>query len=207
MANIFYYNGVYKLLYINFYVFSLLCLILLIIGGFFGYLIAKPKLTDEYDSIIPQEIQDLSLSEFRSIQLYQNEWQSVLETQRHFNDLIIRFRGFTLTSFTILTGAAITAEEFIISGHVHTLMLLPLGFWLAVALLDLGYYHQLLNGSVAYAVDKFDNHGWLKSRGFFGLTHKIRKHVNPLQSHCLIIIYYILPLSAVVILFSYFIRR
>ena len=120
---------------------------------------------------IPPDGEKQSVSPPLLMDFRMEEWKEIVATQRHFNDLIIRFRATTLTAFAALAGAAVTLAEVIElqEANLVIVMALPIAFWLAAAALDLGYYHRLLLGAVAEAT-KFDNHESFKSQGFFGLT-------------------------------------
>ena len=149
---------------------AILLLLTLSMGFLLSLFFNKPKTHQVDNTAIPLNIPILSSNEARAIELYQNEWESVLETQRHFNNLIIKFRGSTLTGFIFLTGLAVTAEELLKGENTLAILSLIFFFWIATAILDLCYYHKLLLGAVEYADDKFDKHEWLKSKGFFVLV-------------------------------------
>jgi hypothetical protein len=132
------------------------------------------------------------------VEFYQKEWQVVIDTQMHFNDLIIKFRTLTLTTFAALVGAALTVSKIATLTTVEMALLLaiPGVFWLTAALLDYFYYHRLLLGAVAQAA-KFDSSRWLAELGMFGMTKSIQTHISPRASHSLLISYYALPLFVV----------
>ena len=54
-------------------------------------IIAKHKGRDIPVNRIPESLPDLSDNEKAVIPFYQTEWKTIIETQMHFNDLIIRF--------------------------------------------------------------------------------------------------------------------
>src|SRR5262245_51481712 len=66
------------------------------------------------------------------LQLYQKEWQVVIDTQMHFNDLIIKFRTLTLTSFAALVGAALTVSKIatLTPVEIALLLVIPGVFWI-----------------------------------------------------------------------------
>ena len=145
-------------------------------------------------TIIPEEPETLSQEERQRIELHLQEWKVVIETQMHFNDLIIRFRQITLTTFAALTGAAVAVTKTVQLSDTAMVLLvaLPTVFWLSAAALDLLYYHRLLIGAVNQAA-KFDTSTWLGAHGFFGLTATISTQVTRVGSRRLVLVYYLLP--------------
>src|SRR5688572_9649785 len=128
----------------------------------------------------PEPRATLTAEEMKLLELYQREWQVVIGTQMHFNDLIIRFRTLTLATFAALVGAALTLTKTANLAPLEMTLLLaiPGVFWVTAWLLDYFYYHRLLLGAVAEAA-KFDEAPWFVSLGMFGMTKAIRGHVTP----------------------------
>ncbi len=186
---------------LKFIYFAFLLLLMFFMGFLLSLFINKPKTRQKDNTKIPIDIPTLSSGEARAIELYQNEWESVLETQRHFNNLIIKFRGSTLTGFVFLTGLTVTAEELLKGENTLAILTLIFFFWIATAILDLCYYHKLLLGAVEYADDKFDKHEGLKSQGFFGLTTKVKHTISPMESKFFILLYYMIPIIALMSLY------
>ena len=150
---------------------------------------------------IPLDIPIINEGEQRIVQLYLQEWQVIIETQMHFNDLILRFRSIVLTAFVTLIGAAIAIQKVIFFSKSDLLLVLALPgvLWVTAFVIDFGYYHRLLMGSVAQAL-KFDDAGKLKEYGLFGLTSCISEHVHPPTSKVLVFIYYFIPLISLAVL-------
>lgn len=136
------------------------------------------------------------------IQIYQTEWKSIIETQMHFNDLIIRFRSIVLTVLIALVGTciALNANEKIDEELLPVLLSFALVFWVTAFVLDRYYYHRLLLGSVNQAM-KFDESQLGKKYGLFGLTTCIANAVHPPTSNILISIFYGLPALSLVVYF------
>ena len=159
---------------------------------------------------IPDTFPKLSTDEAKLLELYLTEWKVVIDTQMHFNDLIIRFRTLTLTTFAALVGAAITIAKTASLTEIELgiLLGLPVVFWITAWLIDFFYYHRLLLGAVAEA-KKFDQSPTLAKMGFFGMTDCIRAHAPPRSSRVLLVIYYALPLvaSAAILLRWFAVRR
>lgn len=148
---------------------------------------------------IPVALSGLPSGHKDLIELLQREWQTNISVQMHFNDLIIKFRSMTLAAFAALFGAALAvANALTLSPKVKGVVLvLPVGFWVAAGFLDLGYYHRLLLGAVSQAA-KFDDHDGLRELGLFGLTTTIKKTVRPFSAQVFVVLYYLLPMIAVV---------
>ena len=126
-----------------------------------------------------------------------------IETQMHFNDLIIRFRSIVLTAIVTLSGASIafveTANLKNSDALFRMLIAALLIVWITAFILDLGYYHRLLIGSVNQAL-KFDNSDLGKKYGLFGLTTCIKNSVHPPASKKMIIIFYSIPAFGMIFL-------
>ena len=132
------------------------------------------------------------------IERYLSEWKVVIETQMHFNDLIIRFRSITLTAFISMTGAALTLLKMEIFVD-NLLLLIPIVFWCTAGILDFCYYNRLLLGSVRQA-KKFDQSKKMKELGLFGMTACIGSHVNSTATKFLVIAYYFFPVIAIIVI-------
>jgi hypothetical protein len=122
------------------------------------------------------------------------EWKTTIETQMHFNDLIIRFRSIVLSVF--LTGLGIVygfSGKLSTDNNLSFMLILAFVFWLCCFLLDCFYYQKLLIGAVKHA-NKFDDNEFFRKKGLFGLTKRISFEVSGFKSKMLIWIFYLLPL-------------
>lgn len=158
----------------------------------------RQNLLDRPSNPLPGSLQELQDGGGVTLELIQKEWSAVLGVQMHFNDLVIRFRAMTLTAFGAFVGAAVAIGQIanLSEGDRKIVLALPIAFWIAAGILDLGYYHRLLIGAVAQAA-KFDENPKLKELGFFGLTENIRNTVRPFTTKVLVILYYLVPLVSV----------
>ena len=177
----------------------LLCLLIFITGVIFHVVFTRGKSTSGLKNPInelPEVLPKIGKYELEIYQLYLREWEVIIKTQMHFNDLIIRFRGLTLAAFVALLGATITTQKAMdLEKSEFLLVLIIIGIlWITAFILDFGYYHRLLLGSVAQAL-KFDKPQKFQELGLFGLTTCISEHVHPPTSKILVFIYYILPLA------------
>lgn len=143
---------------------------------------------------IPRELPILSDAEKELVPIYQKEWRTIIETQMHFNDLIIRFRAIVLTAMITLAGASVVLQqaEKIDKSSSITVVVLLLFLWFTAFVMDFFYYHRLLLGSVAQAM-KFDNSELAKKAGLFGLTTCIKEAVHPPASKIMVGLFYLIP--------------
>ena len=157
---------------------------------------------DESEVSIPENTSVLSDEDKVRLKFYLKEWQVIIETQMHFNDLILRFRSITLTSFITLIGAVVAIGKLgiIKSDIISSLFTMIFFLWLTSFIIDFFYYNQLLIGSIN-AANKYDNSKFNSSLGLFGMTNKISHQVRPFRSKWLIGIYYFLPAIGMVITF------
>lgn len=143
---------------------------------------------------IPNQLPKIDIDEERIIKLYLQEWQTIIETQMHFNELIIRFRSITLAGIGTLLGAMLTVnkissldkDDLRIAGYTI------LGLWITAFMIDFFYYHRLLLGSVHQA-NKYDSNPMLKAYGMFGMTASISNSVHPPTSKILVSSFYLVP--------------
>ena len=152
---------------------------------------------------LPTQLPSVTEQDNRLLQLYLREWEVVVNTQMHFNDLILRFRAITLTALATLVGATLAVERLTGVSKLEILSILGLllGFWLTAFIMGFSCYHRLLLGSVAQAF-KFDESETLKSYGLFGMTSCITGHVRPRTSRVLVVVYYLVPFTAIAVLMA-----
>ena len=163
--------------------------------------IAKAKDRDIPVNKIPESLPDLSDHEKAVIAFYQKEWKTIIETQMHFNDLIIRFRSIVLTAFITLVGVSVALQGTKKIDEKQFLMILAILFflWATAFVMDFFYYHRLLLGSVAQAM-KFDESEIGKRLGLFGLTTCISRVVHPPASKIMVGLFYGIPLIGMLVL-------
>ena len=136
------------------------------------------------DLIQPKDIQVLTL--------YQTEWKAVIDQQNHFNDLILKFRTSSLTTFSALLALVLGLKEFLSIERTIILAigLIPLAFIIAAGFLDFFYYCHLLIGAVNQA-DKYDSNPKFVEYGLFGLTTNIIESVGSRAMRASIAVYYL----------------
>lgn len=91
-----------------------------------------------------------------------DEWKTTIETQMHFNDLIIKFRSVVLSVF--LTGLGVVygfSDKLGENNNLYFILVLAFVFWICCFVLDYFYYQKLLLGAVKHA-DKFDDNEYFQ---------------------------------------------
>lgn len=155
---------------------------------------------------IPKKMPKLKKNDIKILNFYMKEWETIITTQMHFNDLIIRFRSIILTSFATLIGAALVIfdlkEKFSPEFFLPVLIVILL-FWILAFFLDFFYYHHLLLGAVSQAL-KFDESHYFKKLGLFGMTSCIKGHISPLLSNIFLFGFYTIPVVVLIILYILF---
>jgi hypothetical protein len=183
------------------YSLSLICIGFMLQLSIAKYREHKARDVEEWKPVndIPIEVVDIAGQQLDILDRRLIEWNTVIQTQMHFNDLIIKFRSVALTTYVALIGGAIAVSR-VLSLPLETfifLLFLPAGFWASAFLLDYFYYHKLLLGSVAQA-RKFDNWKYAEVNGFFGLTKCISQHIRGPTSKQLVRLYYTIPIVLLV---------
>lgn len=116
------------------------------------------------------------------------EYKLAVQTQMHFNEILMKFRAFGIAVVIGVYSYAITRKDLGISiagGLSSTQLLAYAGMILTVvlALIDLGYFYRLLLGAVARSTA-------LEEKIPYRLTSTISSHVSKLQSYILISVFY-----------------
>ena len=126
----------------------------------------------------------------QEMQLLLEEWKVVMETQMHFNDMIIRMRTTGLSVLIAVFGGAAIAigqypDRFVgIAGrdfHVAApIILFGLLLWLAIFIIDYFYYHKCLLGAVkrGYQIDDAFKDCKLAGTTMYGMTTLIRDAIG-----------------------------
>ncbi len=126
-------------------------------------------------------------------------WKQAIETQIHFNELIIKMRMTVISIIITVFGAAgialkdlnIYAQIFQHKIHISIVIItIGLIFLIVQFIIDRFYYFKLLLGAVKFteALDKK-----YASRSIFGLTTEINKTISHTMSGFIVIVYYFIP--------------
>ncbi len=131
-------------------------------------------------------------------------WEKSIETQIHFNDLIMRNRTIVISFVTAIFGAAayslresgLFLKIFSVQYHISVLIILfGMLFLIAYAYLDIHYYLRLLIGSVKFTEDLDNTYKGL------GLTSKISAEVKHKRATKVLRNHYLILLIAAFIIF------
>ncbi len=176
----------------------LITLLVGIVGGFAISNLVRHKIKKD-DSEVENTNQHIDCAEC-DLDYFMEEWKVTIQTQMHFNDLIIKFRSIVLSVVIGISTISIAMyKNFGFTEEILIIILIGVFFfWICCFLLDYGYYHQLLMGSVKHA-EKFDNNDFFKERGLLGLTNRISLQVKHYKSNALIIGIYFVPMILLLI--------
>lgn len=126
----------------------------------------------------------------QELQLLLEEWKVVIQTQMHFNDMIIKMRTAGLSVLIAVFGGAAIAigqypDRFIEIArrdfHVSApIIFFGLVLWLAIFLIDYLYYHKCLLGAVerGYEIDKAYEKSQIAGTRMYGMTTLIRDAIG-----------------------------
>lgn len=128
--------------------------------------------------------------EMQEMRLLLEEWKVVIQTQMHFNDMIIKMRTAGLSVLIAVFGGAAIAigqypDRFIEIArrdfHVSApIILFGLLLWLAIFLIDYFYYHKCLLGAVerGYQIDDAFKDCEVAGTTMYGMTTLIRDKIG-----------------------------
>jgi hypothetical protein len=133
------------------------------------------------------------------------EWKTVINTQMHFNEMIIRARTTGVSVVMAVYGAAALAygqyprkflnifgSEFHVSTAIILFGLILLG---SILCMDLFYYYRLLLGAVERAeeIDKAYANRIVDGTRLFGMTTIVSKKVSRRRATICLIVFYVGP--------------
>lgn len=162
--------------------------------GFYTEWKNKRKKEDEIEENSKIECEECDMEYLKE------EWKTTIETQMHFNDLIIKFRSVVLSVF--ITGLGVVygfSDKLSINDNLYFVLILAFVFWICCFILDYFYYQKLLLGAVKHA-KKFDENEFFKKKGLFGLTKRISYEISGFLTKTLIWLFYLIPLIVLAIL-------
>ena len=128
--------------------------------------------------------------DMQEMQLLLEEWKVVMQTQMHFNDMIIKMRTAGLSVLIAVFGGAAIAigqypDRFIEVAHrdfhvAAPIILFGLLLWLAIFLIDYFYYHKCLLGAVqrGYQIDEAYKERQIDGTRMYGMTTLIRDAIG-----------------------------
>ena len=133
-------------------------------------------------------------------------WEIALNTQMHFNELLIRSRTTVVTVAMAVIGATLIAfretniKFNICNKEIHIgviILFIGIVFLLVQFIIDYFYYFKMLLGAVNYttALDrKYEN------KGLFGLTTYINRSISQRWAKIILFLYYIIPIALGILL-------
>lgn len=116
------------------------------------------------------------------------EYKLVVQTQMHFNEILMKFRSFGIAVVIAVYSYAITRKDLGISfvGGLSPVQLLAcagMALTFVLAAIDLGYFFPLLLGAVERSIE-------LEKHVPYRLTSTISKRVSERRSYFFIIVFY-----------------
>jgi hypothetical protein len=116
------------------------------------------------------------------------EYTLAVETQMHFNEILMKFRSFGIAVVIAVYSYAITRQELGLSflfglSPAQMLSIAGVVLTLVLALIDIGYFYRLLLGAVERSTE-------LEKNVSFRLTSTISKHVSERRSRSFIMMFY-----------------
>lgn len=133
-------------------------------------------------------------------------WKVALETQMHFNELLIRSRTTVVTVAMAVIGATLIAfRETNITFNICTkevhigivILCIGIGFLCTQFIIDYFYYFKLLLGAVEFTT-KLDRK--YEEEGMFGLTTCINKSISQKKAGQILFAYYLIPIILGIVL-------
>ena len=149
-----------------------------------------------------EESSGLKKVSLEETKLILEEWKTVIQTQMHFNDMIMKMRTTAVSVVLAVFGAAaysLQYDKLILticnySFHASVLVIaFGLGMLMGVFGLDYFYYHKMLLGAVerGYEIDEAYKDRQLDNTRIFGMTTLIRDKIGkPGKSNVFIGLFY-----------------
>jgi len=121
-------------------------------------------------------------SSLEESQLIMSAWTKIVDTQMHFNEMVMKVRSLAITLILAAFGAAaysVQAPLFlgVYGAHVHIaffIIIFGLTGWVALWVMDLGHFHKLLRGAVTKGMaleNEYKDHALVG--GLLGMTTAI----------------------------------
>lgn len=132
------------------------------------------------------ELKEVSVEETK---LILEEWKTVIQTQMHFNDMLMKMRTTGVSIVLAVFGAAayslqyerlfLTFNDYSVHASVF-IIAFGLGMLAGVFCLDYFYYYKMLLGAVnrGYEIDKFYKDKLVDGCKMFGMTTMIRDAIG-----------------------------
>jgi len=129
-------------------------------------------------------------SDHEEAQLILSAWTKIVDTQMHFNEMVMKVRSLAITLILAAFGAAAYSVQTplflnVYERPVHVaffIIIFGLTGWLALWVMDLGHFHKLLRGAVAKGMaleEQYKNHALVG--GLLGMTTAISSESRTLM--------------------------
>jgi len=133
------------------------------------------------------------------------EYKLVIETQMHFNEMLMRYRSLAFTVIPAFGGVAVFVLGKITSIRIAGWLLpILLTVWVGIFLVDFCYYFQMLLGAVKRSEDMEEEIKAMNfSPSFLGVTGHINKKMPARSATWIVILFYAIPFLVGLGLFIY----
>ncbi|KPV63226.1 MAG: hypothetical protein AOA66_0948 [Candidatus Bathyarchaeota archaeon BA2] len=158
--------------------------VLIFLTGIFKIAFSMPEKQRTVESPKSEEKTDI-----KDAQLILEEWKTVIQTQMHFNEMIMRVRTTGVSVVLAVFGAAAFSLQFeklylrigTFAFHAAVPIIgFGLGMLTGVFILDYFYYYKMLLGAVrrGYQIDEAYKHKAVNGTKMFGMTALISKAIG-----------------------------
>jgi hypothetical protein len=144
--------------------------------------------------------ENLKLSDKEKLDYDLQIWKVAVDTQMHFNDLLIRMRTIIISIVLAVFGAfAVALKDADLTAPITAtkakicIIVIKIGIFFLVGhfIIDLFYYFRLLLGAVKFTEALDDKY---KNLEIFGLSKSISKKTPRWLAICVVVIYYLIPI-------------
>jgi hypothetical protein len=122
-----------------------------------------------------------TMSEQEKQQMYFEEYKLAIETQMHFNELLLKLRSFGITAVIAIFGYAVQSK------NSTSIIACGIVLLIALAFVDLLYFFKLLLGAVDRSTE-------IEKKIPVNLTGAITKRVSRINACLVLIVFYVLIL-------------
>ena len=129
--------------------------------------------------------------DIQKLSLLIEEWKTVIQTQMHLNDMLMKMRTAAISMVVaVFSAAAVVIGQFpdsylrILGKETHISILIiifGIALWLGIFAIDYGYYYKMLLGAVkrGYEFDEaFEDTKIYENMTPFGLSSRIRDKIG-----------------------------
>lgn len=147
----------------------------------------------------------LNKKDIEELKIIIEEWKTIIQTQMHFNEMIMRMRTTSISIFLAIFGAAAYSMQYKIylkfsnfEFHASVLiMVVGLAMLISVFFIDFFYYNKMLRGAVekSYEIDDAFKNTKIQGTTLFGMSTLIKDSIGKEgTSKKWIILFYLIPI-------------